>query len=233
MGRGRVAEPVRADRWSALHAPDEIRDDGTDLPGIDAPSASPEEQSLLDGITQQQGPSLTQVLVQPLSCGNAVRHDAFAVALAAHPDEPAAVVDGRDVDTDQLADADTGGVEELDHGEITERHRPTLRPVVRLLSRDEVHPFGGDVEHALGVALGEHGGQWTERAGGCQAPPGIVWQPSRPVCPGSERAGPRGPARHGRPGVPGLEQFGEPGAQQDEIELLKAPDAVARGVTEQ
>src|SRR5690242_992577 len=106
MGCGRVAEAVRADGGSALDATHELGHDGAHLARIDAPPATPEEEGGLPGIAGQQGAGVTQVFVEPLSCGNAIRYDALPVALAAYADHAAAVVERVEVETDEFADPD-------------------------------------------------------------------------------------------------------------------------------
>src|SRR2546423_15609758 len=104
MGCGRVAEAVRADGRSALDPTDEVGHDGPDLAGVDPAPAPPEEEGALPGVACEQRTAVTQVLIKPLSCGNAVRNDALAVALAPDPDQPAAVVQGIDGQADELSD---------------------------------------------------------------------------------------------------------------------------------
>src|SRR5690242_10740699 len=118
MGCGRVAEAVRADGRSALDATDELGHDGAHLARIDAPPATPEEEGRLGGVAGEQRAAVPQVLVEPLSCGNAKGDDALPVALAAHADDASAVVERVEVEADEFADPDARRVEQLDGREV-------------------------------------------------------------------------------------------------------------------
>src|SRR4051794_24476770 len=154
-----MAESVRAYGRSTVDPGDEVGHGGADLALVDPASASAQEERPLPIVPGQHGARLAQVLLEPLSCRNAVRNHAFAITLTAHPNEPTAVVHRVEVEPYELADADPRGVEDLDDGSVAHRDRPLRRRVVALAGSGDHHPFGGDVEQTRGLALGEDGRQ--------------------------------------------------------------------------
>jgi hypothetical protein len=77
--------------------------------------------------------------------GGAVGHRALLAPLAEHPHDAALVVDVVDVEADQLAHPDPGGVEELEH-----------RHVAQARGRAVVGEIGGGPDQRLGLVGAEH-----------------------------------------------------------------------------
>ena len=78
-----------------------------------------DKQGLLVLVSDDAGPDILHVVLQRLDGGRIQRHDALLV-LAPASDEACGQVDVTDVQTDELRHADTGGVQQLQHGVVTE-----------------------------------------------------------------------------------------------------------------
>ncbi len=99
------------------------------------------------GAVTQGEPSPAEVLAQGSACRPAHGHLALLVALTEHTHEPVVEIEGFEVEPDELADADAGGVEQLENGAVALREG--------VLTRDRAEQRRDlDLVQCLGNALG-------------------------------------------------------------------------------
>ena len=90
------------------------------------PAAGTEEQRRPGAGHRQRGPPGSQPGAEGALGGRAVRDGALLAALAQHPDDAALVVEVVDVEAAELADADAGRVEQLEHRDVAQPHRAAV-----------------------------------------------------------------------------------------------------------
>ena len=135
-------------------------------------------------------------------------HGPLLAALAEHPGHVALAVQVVDVEPDQLAHPDPGGVEELEHRHVAQ---PDRAAVVGVL---------GCRAHQFGRLVGaQHRRQRAVRLGGAQARAGVEGGPAGARQPGGEDASRGRAARERGPGAAHALLLGQPAAQGAQVEL--------------
>ena len=225
--RGGVAQPVRrqVDPRRRRHR----MDDPPGLARIEATAPGAEEKGRRVPARQQLASQAQPLLDRPRR-GLAEGHGALLVAFAGHGERGARQVDVEKIQRAQLADADAGGIEDLDHRPVTGRDGqllgggPGFRALVRLVGIRGVGIRGVGISTA-GITSGaapllpfEHGGRLIDgedfrqvavRAGAGDASGGVGVEQAGGHRPGSETAD-----RRHRPGQRGARRpFAVAGAQ--------------------
>lgn len=184
----------------------------------DAPTARTEEDRR--GGVGDEFVTMGLVVDDRATGGGTEWHDALLRSLADDPNGETTEVDVARVESHDLADAKSGGIEQFHDREVAVRDS-----VPRAGSR------GQSVEYSVHLVAGEHPGQMVLRLRSTKSGGGILWR----------FAGTSEPYRHapGRRGAPGEGGFREPRfrpvpqpvPQQFEIDTIRVENAVARSET--
>ncbi len=156
------------------------------------------------------------------AAGQPVGHRAFLVALAEHPEGPAVRVEVVHVHAGQLADPDTGGVEQLHHGAVAQGQRL---------------PLGrggfGVVHEPPDLLLVQDTGQGLLPLRRLEPQGGVGFDQLLADGPGGEGPGGGGAAGQGGAGLAGLALGAEPAPQGPELQPGKVLDPLGGGVRQQ
>lgn len=121
VGRRAVPQPVRPHIGCAVHRGHGLVHRSACLPHVKAPAPGTQQQRVPGLRGDQRATAVDQPGVQRIGGWLPERDGALLVALAEHPNQPMAGVDVVDVQAAQLADPDTGGVQQLDDQPVPQR----------------------------------------------------------------------------------------------------------------
>ena len=120
MGRGRVPKTVWPEVGCTRDRAEPVVDHPPNRSGIDAPTAKAEQYGRSAVRRSQSRPSPHQPGLKRDISRKPVRHGAFFGPLAQHPEHPPTPIHVTSVQSDELADPNTRGVEQLDDQPVPE-----------------------------------------------------------------------------------------------------------------
>ena len=180
--------------------------------------------------------------------GQPHRHDTFLAALAHHPDSPPLAVQVIQVKPAQLADPDTGRVEQLHDGQIPHNNGPSPR-IGPIRCRRGRHrgcpggcpPFSGGQRGAVLRGGQDRGHLVSPRdlrqpaadPRGAEQRARVAGQPATAVRVGGEGAGRGRPPRQRGAGQPGVVLSRQPAPQDADVEAARAGHPGLGGVFQQ
>ncbi len=126
MCRSRVPKPVRTHVGSPWNCSHGFVDHRTRLTLIEPAASNSEEQRSPGPIRTQRGSSVLQPAVQCRFCGQAVWHRPLLVPLAENTKQSSIGIDRLDVQPTQLADANSGGVQQFHDESVSQGERLLL-----------------------------------------------------------------------------------------------------------
>jgi hypothetical protein len=207
-----MSQTVRPNVGSIGHQRDPGVHHSTDGPLVEAPATrTKEERGATVGGGQARSPRVLPTL-NSLHSRDAEGNGPLLVALAEHSDDVARLVDVVNVEADELANSNAGGIEEFEHRVVAQLLRARL-PWRQVRRRLEQRDSLGLREHPRQESLRLRRGQDQ------------TWVGSQPTASGAERCehsgGCRMPGdRRSRPATGG--QLGKPAAQNSDIEVTGA-----------
>ena len=210
MCRSRVPEPVRTHVGSPWNCSHGFVDHRTSLTLIESAASDAEEQCSPRPIRSQCGSSVLQPPVQCRFCGQAVGHRSLLVSLAEHTQQASIGVDRLDVQSTQLADANSGGVQQLHDEPVPQGERLLLlRTAFRRI-------------HCIDcLTLTQHRRQRAASRWSCQTCTGVDGNASCLREPRRETARRRRPSSYRRPGRSHGILGSQPRAHDSKVEVIE------------